>query len=81
MRLGLSVLGIVTSGIILACSSSAEDAIHREPLEEPQCDSATLLTTVQSEPQDLTVSETTNGQWFCVGGEPLGLDSSPRSTQ
>ena len=78
MRLGLSVLGIVTSGIILACSSSAEDAIHREPLEEPQCDSATLLTTVQSEPQDLTVSETTNGQWFCVGGEPLGLDSSPQ---
>lgn len=78
MRSGLAVLGIVVSGTVIACGGASEDATHREPLEEPRCDSANVLTTVQLEPQDLVVSETTNGQWFCVGGEPLGLDSSPQ---
>lgn len=78
MRSAPAVLGIVTSGILLACGGSSEEAAHREPLEEPQCDASTLITRIQLEPQELPVSETTNGQWFCVDGEPIGLDSSPQ---
>lgn len=58
-------------------AASAEEATHREPLDDPECGSAELLTTVEIGTQSLTVSETTNGQWFCVDGQPVGLDSSP----
>ena len=69
--------GAPTSVPATQAVQSSEEATHLEPLDEPQCGSAELLTTVQVGSQDLTVSETTSGQWFCVSGEPIGLDSSP----
>jgi hypothetical protein len=61
-----------------ASSETAEQMTHLEPLDDPDCSTAVELVAIDvGQPTPLVVAETTNGQWFCVGAEPLGLDSSP----
>lgn len=78
MRPSAAVLLLVAGALASACGGGST-ATHSGPLDAPDCSTAVTLTTAGSGSSAVTVAETTDGQWFCVSGDPIGLDTSPGS--
>jgi len=78
MRPSAAVLLLAAGALASACGGGST-ATHSGPLDAPDCSTAVTLTTAGSGSSAVTVAETTDGQWFCVSGDPIGLDTSPGS--